>query len=110
MLAWFAGLSLSVLAPAAEKSRPACAQKKSPEPAFVEVKDDPALPRVLLIGDSISVGYTVAVREALAGKVNVHRPAANCGPTTRGLTHLDKWLGKGKWDVIHSSARVRKPS
>jgi acyl-CoA thioesterase-1 len=31
----------------------------------------------------------------------VHRPKANCGPTTRGLEHLDAWLGDGKWDLIH---------
>lgn len=32
------------------------------DPAFDPVKDDPNLPRVLLIGDSISIGYTVPVR------------------------------------------------
>jgi acyl-CoA thioesterase-1 len=56
---------------------------------------------VLLIGDSISIGYTLPVREQLAGKANVHRPPANCGPTTRGLKNLNTWLGGGKWDVIH---------
>ena len=30
-------------------------------PAFAPVTDSPALPRVLLIGDSISIGYTVPV-------------------------------------------------
>jgi acyl-CoA thioesterase-1 len=54
-----------------------------------------------LIGDSISMGYTLAVREALAGKANVHRPADNCGPTIKGLEKLDVWLGSGKWDLIH---------
>ena len=34
------------------------AKKAAPNPAFAEVKDDPALPRVLIIGDSISIGYT----------------------------------------------------
>ena len=43
------------------------------------VRDNPALPRVLLIGDSVSRGYTQAVRRALAGKANVHRAPANCG-------------------------------
>lgn len=76
-------------------------RKARPNLAFAPVQDDPALPRVLLIGDSISIGYTPAVRAALAGKANVHRPATNCGPTTLGLAELDKWLGSGKWDVIH---------
>lgn len=65
------------------------------------VKDDPRLPRVLLIGDSISRGYTLVVRHALAGKANVHRAPANCGPTAMGLQKLPVWLGEGKWDVIH---------
>jgi len=65
------------------------------------VQDDPTLPRVLLIGDSVSRGYTQAVRKALAGKANVHRAPANCGPTATGLKHLDVWLGSGKWDLIH---------
>jgi lysophospholipase L1-like esterase len=69
--------------------------------AWDYLKDDPALPRVLLIGDSVSRGYTMATRAALAGKANVHRAPANCGPTAQGITKLDVWLGEGKWDVIH---------
>lgn len=65
------------------------------------VKDDPKLPRVLLIGDSVSRGYTKSVRKSLAGKANVHRAPANCGPTSTGLKKIDVWLGDGKWDVIH---------
>ncbi|MBK8090589.1 MAG: SGNH/GDSL hydrolase family protein [Verrucomicrobiaceae bacterium] len=65
------------------------------------VQDDPKLPRVLLIGDSVSRGYTQAVRKALAGRANVHRAPANCGPTASGLKNIDIWLGDGKWDVIH---------
>jgi len=70
-------------------------------PAFFEPRDDPALPRVLLIGDSISIGYTVAVRKSLCDKANVHRIPMNGGPTSRGLDQLDKWLGDGRWDLIH---------
>ncbi|MBI5396236.1 MAG: SGNH/GDSL hydrolase family protein [Verrucomicrobia bacterium] len=69
--------------------------------AWDYVKDDPKLPRVLLIGDSISRGYTLAVRKALAGKANVHRAPENCGPTANGLKKLDIWLGDGRWDLIH---------
>jgi len=74
------------------------AQDASP---FSPIKDDPALPRVLLIGDSISIGYTLPTRAILAGKANVHRPATNCGNTTRCLRCIDEWLGDGSWDVIH---------
>jgi acyl-CoA thioesterase-1 len=62
---------------------------------------DPALPRVLIIGDSISMGYTPVVRALLTDRVNVHRPIANCGGTFIGLRNLDKWLDGRKWDVIH---------
>ncbi len=65
------------------------------------VEDDPKLPRVLLIGDSVSRGYTQAVRQVLAGKSNVHRAPANCGPTASGIRNLDVWLGDGEWDLIH---------
>ena len=65
------------------------------------VQDDPKLPRVLLIGDSVSRGYTQAARKALAGKANVHRAPANCGPTASGIKNIEVWLGSGKWDVIH---------
>lgn len=65
------------------------------------VQDDPALPRVLLIGDSVSRGYTQAVRRELEGKANVHRAPANCGPTASGIKNLDVWLGNRRWDLIH---------
>ena len=75
--------------------------KKAPDPALAPVADVPGLPRVLLLGDSISIGYMLPVRTRLAGKANVHRPAENCGETARGLKSLDQWLCDGKWDVIH---------
>jgi len=68
---------------------------------FKPMEDMEGLPRVLLMGDSISIGYTLPVRILLEGKANVHRPPANCGPTIKALEELDTWLGKGSWDVIH---------
>jgi len=69
--------------------------------AWDYVKDDPKLPRVLLIGDSVSRGYTLPARVALQRKANVHRAPENCGPTSNGIKKMDVWLGEGKWDVIH---------
>ena len=77
------------------------AARRAPNPAMEQIEDQPGLPRVLLIGDSISIGYTLAVRDELKGQANVHRPPTNCGPTTNGLTNLDKWLGDKTWDAIH---------
>jgi len=76
-------------------------EKKKDNPAFSQVKDDPNLPRTLLIGDSISIGYTPATRKLLAGKANVHRIPENGGPTITGTAKIKKWLGDSKWDVIH---------
>ena len=73
-------------------------KKKGP---FAPIKDDPKLPRVLLVGDSISIGYTLPTRDFLKGKANLHRIPTNGGPTTRGLANIDVWLGKSKWDIIH---------
>lgn len=69
--------------------------------AMTPIEDDPELPRVLLIGDSISIGYTLPVREKLKGKANVHRIPQNGGATEVGLEKMKSWLGNGKWDVIH---------
>jgi hypothetical protein len=76
-------------------------KKREPNPAMAKIEDVAGLPRVLLIGDSISIGYTLAVREMLQGKANVHRIPTNGGPTTRGLESLKSWLGESKWDLIH---------
>ncbi|MFO0920968.1 MAG: SGNH/GDSL hydrolase family protein [Pirellulales bacterium] len=92
-------MSSSTLVTAQEK--PAQAKQARPNPALQPIEEDPNLPRVLLIGDSISMGYTLPVRELLKGKANVVRPNTNCGPSSRGVESLEQWLGKGKWDVIH---------
>lgn len=71
------------------------------DPTLAPIQDDPKLPRVLLIGDSISIGYTLPVRAMLQGKANVHRIPENGGPTIRGKQQIEAWLGTGRWDVIH---------
>ena len=65
-------------------------------------------PRVLILGDSISMGYTPFVKEMLADEADVHRPmkngkAENCAGTDKGIKSIDGWLKKqaGQWDVIH---------
>jgi hypothetical protein len=70
-------------------------------PAFIPITDHTGLPRVLLIGDSISMGYTIPTRKLLTGKANVHRPGTNCADTFTALKYLDQWLGDAPWDVIH---------
>lgn len=69
--------------------------------AFANPKDHPARPNVLIIGDSISIGYTVPVRKLLKGKADVYRIPTNGKYASFGLKNLDKWIGNRKWDVIH---------
>ena len=64
-------------------------------------KNDASLPMVLMIGDSISLGYTGGVRTSLAGKANVLHNPGNSQGTTHTLNQLDEWLAMQDWDVIH---------
>lgn len=79
--------------------------KPATPPEFAAITDDPKLPRVLLMGDSVSIAYTLDVRKLLAGVANVHRVPANCGSTKVALGYygLNRWLpdANEKWDVIH---------
>jgi acyl-CoA thioesterase-1 len=79
--------------------------ERKPDPSLASVTDEAGLPRVLLIGDSISMGYTIPTRELLKGTANVHRIPTNGSSTDVGLKHLDDWLATDgadkKWDVIH---------
>jgi lysophospholipase L1-like esterase len=98
---------------ALQAQRPSAPRPLPPDP-FAPVEDVAGLPRVLLIGDSISQGYTVPVRKLLAGKANVHRIPQNGGSTKTGIAKIDEWLGPvlpagqppsseppPRWDVIH---------
>lgn len=86
-------------------------QAEAFEPVLRKVLGEPAPLRVLILGDSISIGYTPFVRHALKGKAVVTRAsrgsedrrAENCAGTTKGVRHLDRWLAQdgGQWDVIH---------
>lgn len=83
-------------------AKPAPARTAPPD-AYAPITDDPKLSRVLLLGDSVSIGYATFVRKELAGVANVHRVPANCGATTTALGDygLSRWIKKGeKWDVI----------
>lgn len=95
-----ASATLAADAQPAPKAK-AKAKARAPHPSLAKIEDEPGLPRVLLIGDSISMGYTLDVRAMLKGKANVHRIPTNGGHTKNGLTYLKDWLGASKWDVIH---------
>ncbi|MDB4335066.1 SGNH/GDSL hydrolase family protein [bacterium] len=61
---------------------------------------DAPKPKVLIIGDSISIGYTPFVVEALNDKAEVAHHKGNAKFTANGLEKLDSWLGTTQWDII----------
>jgi len=62
--------------------------------------DAEKLPKVLIIGDSISLGYTPILAKILEGKAVVTHCQGNAGPTIGGMRMIDKYIGDGGWDVI----------
>ncbi|HBE70463.1 MAG TPA: hypothetical protein DDW52_20125, partial [Planctomycetaceae bacterium] len=64
-------------------------------------------PKVLILGDSISLGYTPIVQGMLIDEVEIVRPTnagggwINCEGTKRGVEMIDDWLALGSFDVIH---------
>ena len=79
--------------------------------------DDPALPRVLVIGDSISRNYHEAAKAALDGVANYHRIEGNGSSSAHGAANATLWLGNFRepglhWDVIqfnHGLHDIRRP-
>jgi acyl-CoA thioesterase-1 len=58
-------------------------------------------PKVLIIGDSISIGYFEPTKQLLEGKAELYHNEGNAQHTANGLDKLDEWLGDTTWDVIH---------
>jgi len=62
---------------------------------------DNSLPQVLIIGDSISMGYMKALPKLLEGKASVRHNPGNAGHTGMGLANIKRYIAGGEWDVIH---------
>lgn len=58
------------------------------------------LPKVLIIGDSISIGYTPFLAHSLERKAIVQHHEGNAEHTGTGLKQLSNWLGETPWDII----------
>lgn len=56
--------------------------------------------KVLIIGDSISLGYFPYVKKMLEGEVDVVHNPGNAQHTGTGLRMIDEWLGDSSYDVI----------
>ena len=81
-------------------------------PQFAYLENNPALPNVLIYGDSISIHYTEVVRKQLKGKANVYRIFSNgqhsgvfvkkmkqMHEAMRDKELVDPWTFD--WDLIH---------
>jgi acyl-CoA thioesterase I len=61
----------------------------------------PRIAKVLLIGDSISIGYFEPCKDSLYEEADVFHNPGNAQHTAFGLEKLGEWLGETEWDVIH---------
>lgn len=66
--------------------------------------DRPDLPKLLLLGDEVSLSYLHELKSELRGEFHVWHPPDNCRGSAN-WTRLDEWLGPyhrpdSKWDVI----------
>ena len=57
-------------------------------------------PKILIIGDSISIGYTPYVKEMLGDKACVFHNEGNAEHTGTGLNKIVEWIGDENWDIV----------
>ena len=62
------------------------------------------MPSVVLIGDSIRMGYQPFVQRELAGAADVWGPQENGGTSANVLAHLDEWVIDRQPDLVHVNA------
>lgn len=58
------------------------------------------LPSILIVGDSISEGYTSHIQDKLEGKYNIYRVPNNIRGTAYALYDLKELIGESKFDLI----------
>ncbi|MCC2668082.1 MAG: hypothetical protein K0Q72_553 [Armatimonadetes bacterium] len=61
----------------------------------------PELPTVVLIGDSIRLGYAPLVAKRLEGKARVVSPAPNGGDSSNVLKNLEQWATRERPLLVH---------
>ena len=57
-------------------------------------------PRILIIGDSISLGYTPFVKAHFSGNAEIFHNPGNAQHTGTGLDKVADWLGEADWDIV----------
>lgn len=82
---------------------------RSPTPPPRTVRRSPAFPsrkQLLVIGDSISLGYMPSLNASLAGEWEVAHPGENCGSAYHDMACMGSWLGTNpsRWDAVTLNA------
>lgn len=62
--------------------------------------------KIVLLGDSIRMGYAPGVRDRLADLAEVAWPPENCGHSFRLREHLNEWAIEPNPDVIHFNCGI----
>lgn len=57
-------------------------------------------PRILIIGDSISIGYTPFVQDYFSDRAIIIHNSGNAEHSGNGLLKIEEWLGDENWDII----------
>jgi len=63
-------------------------------------------PKVVLIGDSIRLGYAPFVQKALADRAVVISPQPNAGDSRNLLKNVDRWVVRERPDVVHFNCGI----
>lgn len=57
-------------------------------------------PKILIIGDSISIGYTPYVKNHFTDSAIIKHNPGNAQHTGTGLKKIQEWMGDEDWDII----------
>ena len=70
----------------------------------IAIAQERSLPKVVLVGDSIRMGYAPLVAKRLDGKAVVISAKPNGEDSGNVLRNLDEWVIKEKPDIVHINA------
>jgi len=62
--------------------------------------------KIVLIGDSIRIGYQELVRQKIGNRAEVVWPEANCGHSLMHRENLNQWYLEPQADVIHFNCGI----
>jgi lysophospholipase L1-like esterase len=71
-----------------------------------DAQDAPSLPKIVLVGDSIRLGYASHVATQLSGKAVVVSPKPNGGDSSNVLKHLDEWVIREQPAIVHFNCGI----